>query len=134
MTLYRYARRFIDSVNQYRWWIDPRVRTLRLAEVIAYLRRRGWVEEEPDRPGFRVFREPSGADGGGQVYHQFMPDSEVGSDYPLRMFELLTGLAEVEKRPAAAVIDDILRRSGDGNGAAEPSQAAEAASSPSTRK
>jgi hypothetical protein len=109
MTLYRYSRRFIDPRDQYRRWIDPRVRALRLADVIAYLGRRGWSEAPSDRPGFRVFQEPPSTVEGEEPFYQFVPESEQYSDYPLRMFELLTGLAEVEDRQASAVIDDILR-------------------------
>jgi hypothetical protein len=127
MILYRYGRRFIDPQDKYRRWIDPRVRTLRLADVVAYLRRRGWIEVSPDRPGFRVFQEPPGAHEGGELFYQFVPDSEGYADYPLRMFELLTGLAEVEDRQAREVIDDILRQTGadavPANGPAVPTKA-----------
>jgi hypothetical protein len=104
--LYVYARRLIDPSNVYRRWIDPRVQTLRIAEVVAYLHQRGWTELPTDRPGFRVFQEPPGHEIPGGPYCQFVPDSE-GDDLSLRMFELITGLAEVEDRPAAEVIDDI---------------------------
>jgi hypothetical protein len=104
--LYVYARRFIDPNNLYRRWIDPRVYTLRTAEVVAYLLQRGWTELPPDRPGFRVFQEPPGQEVAGGPYCQFVPEAET-DDLPLRMFELITGLAEVEGRQAAEVIDDI---------------------------
>lgn len=107
MTL-QYARRYIDPRDQYRRWIDPRVRTLRLAEVIGYLLREGWKELPADRPGYRAFQEPEGATLGGRPLCQFVPDSEE-DDLPLRMFELITGIAEVENRPAAEVIDAIRR-------------------------
>jgi len=114
----RYRRRDVNPRNQYRRWIDPRVRTLPLANIIAYLQRRGWVEQTTDRPGFRVFAEPIASDDG-ETYCQFVPDSEEGEDYGVRLFELVTGLAEVENRQATAVIDDILHRPTDGktNGA-----------------
>jgi hypothetical protein len=119
MTL-RYARRFIDPNNQYRRWIDPRIHNLRLGEVVAYLLHRGWKELPPDRGGFRVFQEPTGETINGKPFCQFVPDSE-GVDLSLRMFELLTGLAEVENRQAAEVIDDIVRLASHSakNGAAE---------------
>jgi hypothetical protein len=107
--LYVYARRFIDPNNLYRRWLDPRIHTLRLADVVAYLRERGWAELPPDRPGYRVFREPPEHEIPGGPYCQFVPDSEA-DDLPLRMFELITGLAEVEDRQASEVIDDILRQ------------------------
>jgi hypothetical protein len=105
----QYYRRFIDPRDQYRRWVDPRHRTLRLADVVAYLQDRGWKQLPPDREGFLIFQEPSGELVNGQPLCQFVPDSEQYDDYALRMFELLTGLAEVEGRQAAAVIDDILQ-------------------------
>jgi hypothetical protein len=110
----KYYRRFIDPGNRYCRWIDPRVRTLPLADVLAYLRRRGWTELPPDRPGFLVFQVPASSSAEGGPFCQFVPDSEEGDDYPLRMFELLTGLAEFENRQASEVIDDVVRREGDG--------------------
>jgi hypothetical protein len=105
----QYYRRSIDPRNQYRRWIDPRVRTLPLADVIAYLRSRGWKELPPDRRGMRAFQEPTGELVNGRPLCQFVPDSETYDTYPLLMFELLTGLAEYEDRQASEVIDDILR-------------------------
>jgi hypothetical protein len=109
MNRYIYGRRLIDERNQYRRWIDPRIRTLRLADVIAYLRQRGWTEVPPDREGFLVFQEPPGSDANGSPFYQFVPDSENYDIYPRLMFELLTGVAEIEDRQASEVIDDILR-------------------------
>ena len=104
----RYLRRSIDAAKQYRRWIDPRVYTLRLADVIAYLEDRGWKELPTDRKGFRVFQEPTGELVEGKPVCQFVPDSEAIDIYPLLMFELLTGLAEFEDRQAAEVITDLL--------------------------
>jgi hypothetical protein len=56
----RYARRFIDSRDQYLRCIDPRMRTLRPAEVLEYLRHRGWRQLPPDREGYLAFQEQSG--------------------------------------------------------------------------
>jgi hypothetical protein len=104
-----YPRRFIDPAHQYRRWIDPRYRSLRLGDVTAYLRERGWKPLTSDREHFLIFAEPSGEMVDGRPLCQFVPASEAYDDYPARMFELLTGLAEVEERPATEVIDDILR-------------------------
>jgi hypothetical protein len=115
-----YRRRFIDPNNLYRRWIDRRVFTLRVADVISYLSARGWTRLPPDRRGYLVFQEPPGSEGEGGPYCQFVPDSEA-DDLPLRMFELVTGLAEVENRQASEVIDDILRHAANGqpNGGAQ---------------
>jgi hypothetical protein len=115
-----YSRRFIDPRYQYRRWVDQRFRLLHLADVVAYLERHGWKSVPPDRPGFLVFQEPTTPPGEEPLY-QFVPNSETYSDYGQRMFELLTGLAEVEDRQASATIDDILRLAAErqqGNGVA----------------
>jgi hypothetical protein len=125
---HRYYRRFIDPCEQYRRWIDPRVKTLPLAAVVSYLRDKGWREVPTDRDGFRVFEEPHSSEVKGGPFCQFVPDSEEGDDYGERMFELITGLAEVEKRQAVAVIDDILaqsKRPSENGSASEQSAAAE---------
>jgi hypothetical protein len=126
MTLYRYGHRLIDPRDRYRRWIDPRVRALSLAAVIAYLVGRGWREVAPDRPGFRVFEEPPGIGSADGPFYQFVPDSEEYDNYASSMFELLTGVAEVEDRQASEVIDDILKQSAGttpANGPAAPARA-----------
>ena len=122
----QYYRRFIDPRDQYRRWVDPRHRTLPLADVVAYLQQRGWKPLPPDREGFLIFQEPSGELVDGHPLCQFVPDSEQADDYALRVFELLTGLAEVEGRQASEVIDDILRErasAAPANGPAAPTRA-----------
>jgi hypothetical protein len=107
MTTPEYLRRPIDPRHLYRRWIDARVYQLRPREVLAYLLDRGWKELSPDRPGYRAFQEPTGTTVDGVPVCQFLPASEA-DDLPLRMFELVTGLAEYEDRTASRVIDDIL--------------------------
>ena len=80
--------------------------------MIAYLIERRWQQLPTDREGFLIFQEPSGELVEGQPFCQFVPASQEFDDYPLRMFELLTGIAEFEDRQASAVIDDILRLAG----------------------
>jgi hypothetical protein len=124
----RYYRRSIDPQTQYRRWIDPRVRTLQLEDVLGYLQRRGWKELPPDRKGLRAFQEPTAGVVDGHPLCQFVPDSETYDNYGQLMFELLTGLAEFEARQASEVIDDILRpRAAPANGPAAPTAAQPAA-------
>ncbi len=108
----QYLRRSIDPRNQYRRWIDPRFRALRVADIVAYLLHRGWKQLSPDRKAMLAFQEPGGELVDGRPLCQFVPDSEQYSDYPPRIFELLSGLAEFEDRQASVVIDDILRLAG----------------------
>lgn len=129
MNRYIYGRRLLDERKRLRRWIDPRIGSLRVADVVAYLRTRGWVEVTADRPRTLVFREPEGP-GTEMPFYQFVPDSEELADYRQQMFELLTGVAELEDRQAAAVIDDILAlaaRSSQANGAPAPTTGAETA-------
>ena len=107
-----YYRRSIDPANQYRRWIDHRVRTEAGGRYEGLFRHRGWRELPPDRNGFLVYQEPSGELVDGRPLCQLVPAFETYDDYPLRMFELLTGLAEFEDRQASEVIDDILRLAG----------------------
>jgi hypothetical protein len=108
----QYMRRSLDPRDQYRRWIDPRHGSLRLADVVAYLHQRGWKPLPPDRPGLLAFQEPTGELVNGKPVCQFVPDSEEYDNYAMLMFELITGLAEFEDRPASEVIDDILRLAG----------------------
>lgn len=49
----------------------------------------------------------------GQPLCQLVPDGDDYGDYRLRMFELVTGVAELEDRQASEVIDAILRHAND---------------------
>ena len=121
-----FVRRYMDPRQQYRRWIDPRVKTLRTAELMAYLRQRGWKELPPESNGLLAFQEPGGAAAEGRPFCQFVPVHEHYNDYAQVVFELLTGLAEYENRQAAEVIDDILQlaESERANGRVRPSEAA----------
>jgi hypothetical protein len=107
MKPFQYGRRLIDPGQRLRRWIDPRLASLRIADVVAYLQARGWQQVPPDRPGYFVFQEP-GTPPGEVPFCRFVPDSEQDRDSPQALFELLTGLAEFENRPAATILDDIL--------------------------
>lgn len=108
----QYLKRSIDPRNPYRRWIDLRPRSLRLADVVTYLRHRGWKPLPPDRSGFLAFPEPTNEVVNGKPVCQFVPDSESYDNYTMLMFELLTGLAEFEDRQASEVIDDIVQLAG----------------------
>jgi hypothetical protein len=105
-----YYRRFIAPERYLSRWLDPRLGTLRVADVRAYLERRGWKEVSPDRPHTLVFQEPPS--GEGERLYQFVPDSEADADYFRRMVELITLLAFFEDRHPVQIIDDILQPGG----------------------
>ena len=88
-------------------WIDPRVRSVRVAEVEAYLLRRGWKAAPSPRTQVRCFEGPPDSTDEPPVLA--MPSAERGSDYVQRIIELLTDLALLEDRYAGDVLTDILQ-------------------------
>lgn len=94
-------------LNDLRRWVDPRVRSVRVQDVRAYLQRKGWTACPAPRPRQLAFEEPAGnPDGPGRLY---VPESEQFSDYPQRILEVVTALAEIEGRYAVEVLNDILQ-------------------------
>jgi hypothetical protein len=116
----KYYRRFIAPERYLSRWLDPRLETLRVAEVQAYLLRRGWKPVPPDRPHTLVFQEPPGEEEGEPLY-QFVPDVETRPDYARQMVELITLLAFFEDRHPVQILEDILGEAARGqpNGANE---------------
>lgn len=104
----KYTSRYLDDRAMHQRWIDPRLRTVRIADIQAYLLRKGWQPVPPDRPGVLVFQEPT-VDEDGPLY-QFVPDTEQRRDYVARIYELLAALGEIENRYAGDVLTDILRQ------------------------
>jgi hypothetical protein len=92
-------------MNPWRW-VDPRVQRVRLADVQAYFRRRGWVLRSNPNPDLLRFEEP--ADGGRPPLFQVVPASEDFADYRQRIAELITTLSEIEDRHPVDVLDDML--------------------------
>jgi hypothetical protein len=102
----RYSRRHLDDSQVHRRWIDPRIYHVQLADIRHYLRRKGWTEVAPDRPGVIVFQEPTvGEDG---PLYQWIPDSEQERGYSQAIYELVAALAESEDRYAGFVLTEIL--------------------------
>jgi hypothetical protein len=122
----RYASRYLDDRQVHERWIDPRLYRVRVADVQAYLLRKGWKPVPPDRPHVLVFQEPVVTEGG--PLYQFVPDTEQRRDYAARLYELIAALAETEGRYAGDVLTDILRQPAaepPPNGPAAPAPAAE---------
>lgn len=105
-----YHRRSLDDREVHRRWIDPRLYAVRVADLQAYLLRKGWKPVAPDRPHVLVFQEP-GTEEDGPLY-QFVPDSEQGRDYPAQVYELIAALVDIEDRYAGDVLTDIFRPAG----------------------
>ncbi len=108
----RYHRRFLDDREKHRRWVDPRLCSVRVAQLRAYLRSKGWKEVPTDRPGFFVFEEPA-SDGEERLY-QFVPESEGWEGYPAQVYDLIAGVAEFEDRYAGDVLSDILHEQANG--------------------
>lgn len=102
-----YHRRHLDDLEIHRRWLDPRLGQVRVADVVAYLRGKGWQSVPTDRSGDLVFAEPAGSSDG--PLYQWVPEDEKRRDFAARMYELIAALAEVEDRWAGDVLSDILR-------------------------
>jgi hypothetical protein len=59
----QYHRRQLDDREVHRRWIDPRLYSVRVKDLRAYLLGKGWKEVPPDRPGVLVFQEPEAVEG-----------------------------------------------------------------------
>jgi hypothetical protein len=99
-------------------WIDPRIRSVRVADVQAYLLGHGWRLRPYPRPELLVFEGPP-ADNGEPIV-QVLPSSEELADFRQRVLELIAALAVIEDRPAADVLTDVLPHSGEGLSANGP--------------
>jgi hypothetical protein len=102
----KYSRRYLDDREKHRRWVDPRLYTVRPADLQAYLLHRGWKPVPPDRPGFLVFQEPVTGEAG--PLYQFVPLDAEWEGYPAQVYELIAALAQIEDRYAGDVLTDIL--------------------------
>lgn len=87
-------------------WIDPRVRGVRVADVQAYLLRRGWKLRPSPRPQLLLFEGPPADDG--EPLLQAVPSSESGSDFVQRIIDVITNLSVLEDRYAVEILNDML--------------------------
>jgi hypothetical protein len=93
--------------NMYRW-VDPRVDSVRVADMRSYLARRGWKEKPyPGGPELLVFQAARVDDDGKEII-QVLPSAEESRSYRQRLIELITSLAVIEDRLAVEVLNDIL--------------------------
>jgi hypothetical protein len=95
-------------VNDLGRWVDPRVRSVRVADVRSYLLHHGWRPKAYPRPELLLFEGPT-ADNGEPIV-QVLPSDEQFADYQQRLVELISALAVIEDRPAADVLADLLRQ------------------------
>ncbi len=101
-------------MNPWRW-VDPRVSSVRLADVHAYFLRRGWKVRPCKIPNTVIYEEPP-LDGG-KPFFQYFPSSDKFSDFTRHVTELITTLSEIEERHPVQVLEDMLRaRAGEAEG------------------
>ncbi len=95
-------------MNPWRW-VDPRVGSVRVADVQAYLLGRGWKLRTSPNPNMLIFEAPVGDDEKPLV--QALPSAESFSDYHQRITEFITALSEIENRHPVELLEAILRHS-----------------------
>ena len=89
-------------------WVDPRIQSVRVADVRQYLRDHGWNPKPYPRPELLVFEGP--LDDESEPIIQIIPASEKSIDYRLRCVDLITSLSVLEDRHPVEVLQDILRQ------------------------
>ncbi len=94
-------------MNPWRW-VDPRVRSVRLAGVRAYLVERGWETKPSTNPLFVRFEPPAGKNNGQSLF-QVLPSSDRGNDFVQSITYFLTTMSELEDRHPVEVLDEVLR-------------------------
>jgi hypothetical protein len=102
-------------MNPWRW-VDPRVQSVRVADLKKYLLGRGWKRRRSANPNFMIFEEPAGH---GEPITQAVPASEDFADYLQRITETITTLSEIEDRHPVELLDVILGH-GTGDQAQKP--------------
>lgn len=101
-------------------WIDPRVSSVRVADLRAYFVAHGWRPKPFPRPQVLLFEGPP--DDSGKPIIQAVPASEQLRDYRMAVEDLIGALSVLEARPASAILDDMLR-----NGTPETEKPSDAA-------
>ena len=102
------CRRHLEDRQVQQRWLDPRLPTVRVQSLRAYLLSKGWEVAPSDHPRELVFREPVIHENG--PLYQWLPASETGRDYVQRIYEAIAAIAEVEDRFAGDVLSDVLRQ------------------------
>ncbi len=104
-------------MNPWRW-VDPRVQSVRVSDLGAYFRHKGWTLKPNPNPNLLRFEESTARKG--RSFYQLIPASDQSDDYRQRVSELITTLSELEDRHPIEVLNEILRcgsESERGNGA-----------------
>ncbi|MCI0459504.1 MAG: hypothetical protein L0Z62_21345 [Gemmataceae bacterium] len=109
-------------------WVDPRVVSVRLPALRAYLEDHGWVLKP--FPRRQVLKYEGPLDDEGQPIFILAPSSEDLIDYRQGVVDIITTLSVLEDRHPVEILNDILNqgavasRPGDNGGAAAPAEGA----------
>jgi hypothetical protein len=95
------------SMNPWRW-VDPRVSSIRLGAIRAYLEMHGYSQKPSANPTLLRFEADARQNGTGHFF--VLPASESAADYVQAITYLLTTLSELEDRHPVAIVEEILRR------------------------
>jgi hypothetical protein len=87
-------------------WVDPRIHSVRVAGVRAYLEGRGWQVRPGPESELLVFDGPTDDDG--EPIVEVVPASEQMRDFLPCVEELIAALSILENRGAPEVLTDIL--------------------------
>jgi hypothetical protein len=93
-------------MNPWRW-VDPRVDTVRLADLQAYLHHKGWTHKPNPNPNYLRYEEPRV--GRGRPFSYFILSSDQFSDFSSSVVYMITTFSEMEDRHPLEVLNDILR-------------------------
>jgi hypothetical protein len=94
-------------MNPWRW-VDPRVGTVRLEGIRAYLAQRGYVQRSEANPHFLRFEAPARGNGDSTGFF-VLPASEQFGDYVQSITYFLTTLSELEDRHPVAILEELLQ-------------------------
>ena len=118
-------------------WVDPRVASVKVADLRSYLEAHGWKLKPFPRPQVLKYEGP--LDDEGQPIVLIAPASEKLSDYRRGVVDIITSLSALEDRQPVAVLNDILNQhasggSGDNGANAAPRAGAKPKGSSSPRR
>jgi hypothetical protein len=93
-------------MNPWRW-VDPRVKTVRLADLQAYLHHKGWTLKPNPNAHLLRYVEPSVKRG--RPFYYMVPSSDDYDTFGMDVINMITTFSELEDRHPVELLNDILR-------------------------
>jgi len=93
-------------MNPWRW-VDPRVDTVRLADLQAYFHHKGWTLKPNPNANLLRYEEPRV--GRTRPFSYVIPSSDHFSDFHSSVVYMITSFSEMENRHPVELLDEILR-------------------------